>query len=98
MKKVIVAAALSVGFTAVSHANDNAPVALTDTEMDQIVAAGGGPGHQAAAIADLEPGEVATLMPAHVVGEQPGEAHQSGASSLKSGVTEFAPSHVRKNP
>ena len=96
MKKVLIAAALSVGFTAVSQANDNAPVALADAEMDQIVAAGGGPGHQAGA-ADLEPGEVATIMPAHVVGEQPGEAHQSGASSLKSDVTLWVPDHVRRN-
>ena len=99
MKKVLIAAALSVGFTAVSQANDNAPVALADAEMDQIVAAGG-PGHQAGA-ADLEPGEVATLMPGHVLGlegdEVPGAAHQSGASARKGDMADFVPDHVRRN-
>jgi hypothetical protein len=99
MKKVLVAAALSVGFTAVSYANDNAPVALADAELDQIVAAGG-PGHQRAA-ADLQ-GEVAGLMPGHVLGleegETPGAAHQSGASALKGGVADLVPDHVRGNP
>ena len=98
MKRVLVAAALSLGFTAVSQANDNAPVMLADVEMDQIVAAGE-PGHQRAA-ADLK-GEVATLMPAHVLGleegEVPGEAHQSGASALKGGVADLVPDHVRRN-
>lgn len=96
MKKVfgvLVAVALVVGFTAVSQANDNAPLALTDAQMAQIVA---GRAHQAAA-ADLQ-GAVADLMPAHVVGEQPGEAHQSGASSLKGGVADLVPDHVRMNP
>ncbi len=93
MKKVLVAAALSVGFTAISHANDNAPVALADAEMDQIVA---GRAHQGE-IAPTLKGGVADLMPAHVVGEQPGEAHQSGASSLKGAVADIMPDHVRRN-
>ena len=91
--KVLVAVALVVGFTAVSQANDNAPRALTDAQMDQVVA---GRAHQAAA-ADLR-GAVAEIMPAHVVGDQPGEAHQSGASSLKGGVADVVPDHVRMNP
>ena len=91
MKKVLVAAALSIGFTAVSHANDNAPVALADAEMDQIVAAGD-PGHQRAA-ADLK-GAVADLMPAHVAGDI---AHQSGAADLKGAVADLMPDHVRRN-
>jgi hypothetical protein len=87
MKKVLIAAA-----------NDSAPVTLADVEMDQIVAAGD-PGHQRAA-ADLK-GDVAALMPGHVLGleegEVPGEAHQSGASALKGGVAELVPDHVRGN-
>jgi hypothetical protein len=93
MKKVLIAAALSVGFTAVSQANDSAPVTLADVEMDQIVA---GKAHQGE-IAPTLKGGVADLMPAHVVGEQPGEAHQSGASSLKGAVADLVPGHVRGN-
>ena len=101
MKKVLIAVVASVGFTAISHANDSAPVTLADAEMDQIVAAGG-PGHQRAA-AELK-GEVAGLMPAHVLGidpdegEVPGGAHQSGASALKGAVADFVKDHVGMNP
>jgi hypothetical protein len=72
-----------------------APTTMTDAQMDQIVA-GDAQAHQAGA-ADLQ-GDVALLMPAHVVGEQPGQAHQSGASSLKGGVADLMPDHVRRNP
>ena len=99
MKKVLVAAALSVGFTALSHANDNAPVALADAEMDQIVA---GRAHQGIFAPEMK-GGVADIMPAHALGidpelgEVPGGAHQSGASALKGGITEVVPDHVRRN-
>lgn len=99
MNKVLIAAALSVGFTAVSQANDNAPVTLADVEMDQIVAAG--PAHQGEQASSLK-GEVASYMPAHVLdleeGEVPGGAHQSGASALKGAVADFVKVHVGRNP
>ena len=72
-----------------------APTTMTDAQMAQIVA-GEAQAHQAGA-ADLQ-GAVADLMPAHVVGEQPGQAHQSAASSLKGGVADLVPDHVRMNP
>jgi hypothetical protein len=97
MKKVLIAAALSVGFTAVSQASDNAPVALADVEMDQIVA---GRAHQGEKASELK-GGVADLMPGHVLGlegdETPGGAHQSGASALKGDITTVVPDHVRGN-
>ena len=100
MKKVLIAAALSVGFTAVSQASDNAPVALADAEMDQIV---GGRAHQGEQASSLK-GDVATYMPAHVLdidpleGEVPGDAHQSGVSALKGDVADFVKGHVGMNP
>ena len=48
--------------------------------------------HQSGA-AELK-GDVADLMPGHVVGDQPGGAHQSGASSLKGEVADLVPEHV----
>ena len=94
MKKVLIAAALSVGFTAVSQANDNAPVTLADVEMDQIVAAG--PVAHQGQNAPILQGGVADLMPEHVVPEDPG--HQRGAADLKGAVADMMPDHVRRNP
>ena len=97
MKKVfslLFVFAMIVGFTGVSGANDQGPTALTDAQMDQVVA-GMGKAHQS--IASTLKGGVAQLMPAHVVGEQPGKAHQSRASSLKGGVADLVPGHVRRN-
>jgi hypothetical protein len=72
-----------------------APTTMTDAQMAEIVAAGD-PGHQRAA-ADLK-GDVAALMPGHVLGlgdgEYPGEAHQSAASGLKGDMAGFMPGHV----
>ena len=96
MKKafaLLAAVALVVGFTTISGANDKAPTALTDALMGQVVA---GKAHQS--IASVLKGDVATIMPAHVVGKQPGKAHQSLASSLKGDVAKLVPGHVRKNP
>jgi hypothetical protein len=71
-----------------------APTTMTDAQMAEIVAAG--PAHQSAA-SDLK-GEVATLMPGHVLGlgegEYPGNAHQSAASGLKGDMAGFMPGHV----
>jgi hypothetical protein len=94
MKKIfglLIAIALVIGFATVAAADENAPIALTDAQMDQVVA-GAFPGHQAFA-AELK-GDVATIMPAHVVGEQPGEAHQSLAANLKGDVADLMPGHV----
>jgi len=96
MKKVfslLVAVTLVVGLTTICVANDKAPIALTDAQMDQIV---GGVAHQS--YASVLKGDVAELMPGHVVGEKPGKAHQSIASSLKGGVADLVPEHVRRNP
>ena len=92
MKKVfglLIAVALIVGFTTITQANDEAPLALTDSQMAQIVA--GGPAHQSVA-AELK-GAVADLMPGHVA-----KAHQAGAADLKGGVADLMPEHVRMNP
>jgi hypothetical protein len=91
MKKVLIAAALSVGFTAVSQANDNAPAALADAEMDQIVA---GRAHQGEIAPTLQ-GGVADLVPEHVMPEDPG--HQRAAADLKGDIVDFVPDHVRRN-
>jgi len=92
MKKVfglLVAVALIVGFTTMTKANDEAPLALTDTQMAQIVA--GAPAHQS--YASILKGGVADLVPGHVAA-----AHQAGAADLKGGVADLVPDHVRRNP
>jgi hypothetical protein len=99
MKKVfgvLTAFVLIIGFTAISEANDKAPIALTDAQMNQVVA-GIQPGKAHQSLASVLKGGVAQIMPEHVVGEQPGKAHQSLASSLKGGVADLVPDHVRKN-
>ena len=58
-----------------------------------VPAVAAGPAHQAAA-ADLK-GDVATIVPEHMVGEQPGAAHQSLAAMLKGAVADLVPGHVQ---
>ena len=94
MKKVfglLIAVALIVGFTTITQANDEAPLALTDSQMAQIIA---GRAHPADAIAGLDhPSDVAGLVPGHVAA-----AHQAGAADLKGEVATIMPDHVRRNP
>ena len=102
MKKVFVllfAITMVIGLVTISGANETGPIALTDAQMDQIVA---GKAHQSIA-STLTGQEVAALMPEHVLrlgpGETPGKAHQSIAATLSGQeVAAIMPGHVRKNP
>jgi hypothetical protein len=95
MKKVLgllIVVALIGGFAAIAGANDQAPIALTDAQMDQIVAGDFIPGHQRAA-ADLK-GDVADFVKEHIIGELPEPGHQSAAADLKGDVADFVKVHL----
>lgn len=107
MKKVLSVLfvfAMIVGIANISIANDQAPIALTDAQMSQIVAGEiSFPGNAHQSYASVLKGSVAGLMPAHALGLDAGEdqvtgnVHQSGASALKGGVADLVPDHVRRN-